>query len=196
MSHPSWIVLTFTSITKTPEVLGLRTRTLWKCLLHGYNVIFLTETWLNDLCYDHNLFPDCFTVFRSDRVSVNKIRGGGVLSALFSRVCSYKRRFNLESCDECVWLEISTSDGLNLLIGNHYFPLDVIPENITNYFRSLENNLDTHNFRLIMVSTGKVYLCWIPIIGLNLREMRSTTPHVFLTLTSALILSLAPIYLI
>jgi hypothetical protein len=37
-----------------------------------YNIICLTETWLDDLCYDHNLFSDCYTVFRSDRLSVNK----------------------------------------------------------------------------------------------------------------------------
>jgi hypothetical protein len=23
-----------------------------------HNIICLTETWLNDMCYDHNLFPD------------------------------------------------------------------------------------------------------------------------------------------
>ncbi|PNF20040.1 hypothetical protein B7P43_G05817 [Cryptotermes secundus] len=116
-----------------------------------YNIICLTETWLNDLCYDHNLFPDCYTVFRSDRASVNKTRGGGVLTALSSKIRSCKRRYDLESCDECVWVEIPTSDGLNLLIGNHYFPPDANPENIANYFRFLENNLDTHNFRVIMV---------------------------------------------
>jgi hypothetical protein len=74
-------------------------------------------------CYDHNLFPDCYAVFRSDRASANKTRGGGALSALSSRVPAYKRRYYLESCDECVLVEVPTSDGLNLLIGNHYFPL-------------------------------------------------------------------------
>jgi hypothetical protein len=64
-------------------------------------------------------------------------RGGGVLIALSSRVRSYKRRYDLESCDECVWVEIPTSDGLNLIIGNHYFPPDTKPENIANYFRFL-----------------------------------------------------------
>ena len=49
-----------------------------------YNIFCLTETWLNDLCLDHNLFPDSYTVLRSDRVSANKTRGGGVLTALSS----------------------------------------------------------------------------------------------------------------
>jgi hypothetical protein len=58
-----------------------------------YNTICLSETWPNDLCYDHNLFPDCCTVLRSDRASVNKTRGRGVLIVLVSRVCSCKRRY-------------------------------------------------------------------------------------------------------
>jgi hypothetical protein len=113
-----------------------------------YSIICLTETWLNDLCY-HNLFPDWYTVFRSDRASVNTTRGGEVLIALSSRVRSYKRRYDLEFYDECVWVEIPTLDSLNLLIGNHYFPPDTKPGNIVSYFRFLENNLDTHNFRVI-----------------------------------------------
>jgi hypothetical protein len=83
------------------------------------NIICFTESWLNDLCYDHNLFPDCYTVFRSDRAFVNKTCGGGVLIDLSSRVRSYKRRYDLEYCDECVWVEIPNLDRLNLLIGNH-----------------------------------------------------------------------------
>jgi hypothetical protein len=44
----------------------------------GNNIICSTEIWVHDLCYDHNLFPDCHTVFRSVRASVNKTRGGRV----------------------------------------------------------------------------------------------------------------------
>jgi hypothetical protein len=51
-----------------------------------------------------------------------------VLIALSPRVRSCKRRCDLESFNECVWVEIPTYDGLNLLIGNHYFPPDTKPE--------------------------------------------------------------------
>jgi hypothetical protein len=102
--------------------------------MSNYNIICLTETWLNDLCYDHNLYPDCYTLFLYDRESVNKTRGGGVLNALSSRFRSYKRRYDLEYCDECVWVEIPTLGGLNFLIGNHYLLPDAKPENIANYF--------------------------------------------------------------
>jgi hypothetical protein len=45
--------------------------------------------------------------------------GGGIHIALSSRVRSYKRRYDLEYCDECVWVEIPL-DGFNFFIGNHY----------------------------------------------------------------------------
>jgi hypothetical protein len=133
------------------NVRGLRTKQLelydnvWST---DHNIIRLTDTWLNDMCYDHNLFPDGHTVFHSDRVCTNKSRGGGVLIALSPRVRSCKRRCDLESLEECVWVEIPTNDGLNLLIGNHYFSPDTKPEVITNYFRFLETNLDSQHFRV------------------------------------------------
>jgi hypothetical protein len=145
------IILTF--IIKTSEVLERSNLNFMKMSApQAIILFFLTETWLNALCYDHNLFPDCYTVLRSERPSVNKTLGGGVLIALSSRVRSYKRRHNLEYCEECVWVEIPTLDGFNLLIGNHYFPPDAKSENIATYFRFLENYLDTHNFRVIMVA--------------------------------------------
>jgi hypothetical protein len=74
-----------------------------------------------------------------------------VLIALFPRVRSCKRRCDLKSFDECVCVEIPIYDCLNLLIGNNYFPPDTKPEVITNYFRFLENNLYTQNFRDILM---------------------------------------------
>ncbi|PNF43033.1 hypothetical protein B7P43_G08782 [Cryptotermes secundus] len=103
------------------------------------------------MCLDHNLFPDSYTVLRSDRMSANKTRGGGVLTALSSKIRSFKRRCDLESYNECVWVEIPTLDNQNLIIGNHYFSPDTKLEVIANYFRSLEDRLDTKNFRVVIV---------------------------------------------
>jgi hypothetical protein len=38
-------------------------------------IIYLSETWLNDLCHVHNLFPGRYTVYRSDRSYIDKARG-------------------------------------------------------------------------------------------------------------------------
>jgi hypothetical protein len=62
----------------------------------------------------------------------------GIFIALSSRVRSCKGRHDLESCDECVWVEIPTPNCLNLLIGNHYFPPNIKLEITANYFNFLE----------------------------------------------------------
>jgi hypothetical protein len=56
-----------------------------------------------------------------------------------------------------VWDQIPTSDVLNLLIGNHYFPPDTKPEIIVNYVNFLENKPDTHNFHVIMVGGFNIF---------------------------------------
>jgi hypothetical protein len=48
------------------NVRGLKTKQLElydNVCSSDHNIICLTETWLNHLYYDHNLFPDCYTVF-------------------------------------------------------------------------------------------------------------------------------------
>jgi hypothetical protein len=67
------------------NVRGLRTKfteLFDNAISSGYNIFCLTETCLNDQCYDQNLFPDGFNVFRSDRIHTEKKRGGGVLIAV------------------------------------------------------------------------------------------------------------------
>jgi len=47
-----------------------------------FQIICLTETWLTDICFDHKLYPDSFTILCSDRVSSTKFKVGGVLIAI------------------------------------------------------------------------------------------------------------------
>jgi exonuclease III len=121
-----------------------------------FQIICLTEIWLNDMCFDHKLFPDSCTIFRSDRVSSTKSRGGGVLTAVSSRVRSFKRRYDLQFYEECVWFEISTQNGRSLLIGNHYFPPDIKSEIMPKYLCSLEKTLDNRNHYVLLIGDFNV----------------------------------------
>ncbi|PNF33451.1 hypothetical protein B7P43_G03353 [Cryptotermes secundus] len=60
--------------------------------------------------------------FRSDRASVSKTRGGGVLTALSSRIRSCKRRYDLESCDS-VDSALAALNALFKMPWNMQFPV-------------------------------------------------------------------------
>jgi hypothetical protein len=108
-----------------------------------------------------------------------------------------KCRYCLEFCDEWVWVEISTSDGLTLLTENHCFLPDSKAEIISIlFFLFLENMLDTHSNRFMGIGDfnrpgfDREWLTATFI--LNLREMQFTPMRVF----SALMLSTAVAYML
>ena len=55
-----------------------------------FQFVCLTEILLNDVCFDHKLFPDCLNNFRSDTVSGTEC-SAVVLTAVSSGVAAYKR---------------------------------------------------------------------------------------------------------
>jgi hypothetical protein len=135
------------------NVRGLRTKQFefyGNVCASNFDIISLSETWLNDQCYDQNLFPSRYTVYRSDRAYVNKDSVGGILTAIDTSLGSCSRRYDLELCSECVWVEIPTADGISMLTGNHYFSPETEPEVITAYFHYLENILGTNNTHVIL----------------------------------------------
>jgi hypothetical protein len=71
--------------------------------------------------------PEIYTVYRSDRDCHNKLRGTGDLIAVSEAVFGAKRRSDFEYTRilRSVWVEITVTDGHNLLIGNHYFAPDM-----------------------------------------------------------------------
>jgi hypothetical protein len=75
--------------------------------------------WLNSLCYDYNLFPNSYTVFRAGRLSTNKTRGSGEPIALSSRMRSYILTCNIQWCDLCTWAVIHASKNVRLLFSNN-----------------------------------------------------------------------------
>lgn len=76
------------------------------------------------------------------RASSTKSRGTGVLIAVSSRVRTFKRKYELRSYDECVWLEISNQVAVVYLL-----VITILPDTklavISEYFCTLEKNLDS-----------------------------------------------------
>jgi hypothetical protein len=62
-----------------------------------------------------------------------KLHVGGALIAVFEAIFGIKLRSDFEYFQECVWVEITVTDGCNLLIGDHYFSPDIMVDVIKNY---------------------------------------------------------------
>jgi hypothetical protein len=74
-----------------------------------------------------------------------------VLIAVSKSLNGVKRRYDLEMTKECVWVEIPVIDNYSLPTGNHYFKPDCDVKLIENYLNSLEVNLNSHLYRVVML---------------------------------------------
>ena len=93
---------------------------LFKDIVYGQDldVICITETWLNDTVYDHELLPSGYTIFRNDR----KGRvGGGVLIATKLNLPTREIDHSVDLL-ECVAVEIDLNNHQTVLFINCYRP--------------------------------------------------------------------------
>ena len=90
---------------------------------NGYDLIAISETWLNDSVFDGELLIHSdFNVFRRDRsrqVVSDKNDGGGVLLAVKSSFQA-SRRYDLETNMEILWVEVLLDSKKSLFVGNCY----------------------------------------------------------------------------
>ena len=132
------------------NVRGLRTKTdsFHMGVMSGnYDIIALTETWLNSSFYDSELFDNRYTVIRRDR-SENKLRGGGVLIALKKNLAYEIIPMNCES--ESVTIKINFK-CISFFISVVYF---VPNTNVELY----EQYLDQFEDILLMKSSNVILL--------------------------------------
>ena len=98
---------------------------------HRFDVVAVTETFLDDSVHDSHIIPPGYSVFRRDR---NR-HGGGV--ALLVRDClNAFRRQDLEAECELVWAELPTRDT-SVLFGVVYRP----PQSPVSYLEELRSSM-------------------------------------------------------
>ncbi|XP_058837086.1 uncharacterized protein LOC131693350 [Topomyia yanbarensis] len=92
-----------------------------------YDVIALTETWLNNRTLSHQVFGSTFDVFRCDRNALNsrKTSGGGVLIAVRHGIKARVINDERWESSEQVWISVKLADR-NLFLCVVYFPPDRI----------------------------------------------------------------------
>lgn len=73
----------------------------------NWDVVVLTETWLNDSVLNAELFPPGYQIFRRDRCELHTglSMGGGVLIAVASHI-KVTRISQLENEGENIWFEL------------------------------------------------------------------------------------------
>lgn len=134
---------------------GLRT----KCLsfyrqvsCENYDVIILTETWLNDSILSSELFDDRYVVYRRDR-DKRKKDGGGVLIAVLRKINSI-RMHQWESDCEDLWviIDISITKSFHrLALCAVYLPPPVLRSNLEHYLDSCNTIFEQSDLGLCIV---------------------------------------------
>ncbi|XP_053686389.1 uncharacterized protein LOC128735932 [Sabethes cyaneus] len=121
------------------NVRGLRTKIddfFLAATERDYDVIVLTETWLDAQIHSAQLFGNAYNVYRCDRSRINstKTRGGGVLIAVSSRLTSYVDPTPVSDTIEQLWVIITTPTR-KVSVGVMYLPP---------YRRTDANAIDDH----------------------------------------------------
>lgn len=87
----------------------------------AYDVIILTETWLNDHIPSPLLFGQAYSVYRKDRdpIRTGKSRGGGVLVAVSNKLASWLSPVKVDESLEQLWVCVSFGE-LTIYVGVLY----------------------------------------------------------------------------
>lgn len=115
--------------------------------LRNFDIICLTETWLDYRTSDETLNIEGFKLYRRDRTGDNH---GGVCVYAKSNVYS-RRRTDLELQDiECIWIEINTQHR-KFLLGTFYRPPNAPAATLSSIEDSIGLSLDA-NIRDILIT--------------------------------------------
>lgn len=124
------------------NVRGLRSKTndLRLGLLNAdYDIVALSETWLNSSIYNSELFNNEYVVFRRDRDAnlTGMERGGGVIVGVKSCFVA-KRLFELETNSENIWIKVRLSSTYSIILALVYFAPSSNFETYKNFFDQLD----------------------------------------------------------
>ena len=115
-----------------------------------FDIIVLTETYLDDSMFDAEIFPENYTVFRRDR-SQNGRQGGGILIAT-SDFLNVSPRDDLLCDSELLFVDFHSYSRKTLTLGVFYGPPNSTLKPLED-LQSALNNLSTPELVLMETST-------------------------------------------
>lgn len=134
------------------NVRGIRSKTQevkLNILSNNFDIIILTETWLNDGVYDGEFMDSRYSIYRRDREQrdPNKTKnGGGVMIAVKNNLKS-NRKLEWESSCEDLWVEvdINTLSKLNhhIAICAAYLPPPVKKDTLNDFLSNTSQIVST-----------------------------------------------------
>ncbi|XP_055604965.1 uncharacterized protein LOC129753190 [Uranotaenia lowii] len=131
-----------------------------------YDVIVLTETWLNDEIFSQQLFGDVYDVYRNDRdaLTTGKRRGGGVLIAVANRWNSLQVSIHTDL--EMLWAKIITS-SCDVFFGVVYMSPDTagvqsVMESYMDLASEIRDKIRYRDYCLLFGDFNQPNLNWVP----------------------------------
>lgn len=122
-----------------------------------YNIICLSETWLNNNCASENYFPDRFSVYRTDRNVNNNDsnRGGGVAILVDNKYKSVRlSQFENDQLEGvCVKVTVRSTDLIIYLV---YIPPNASQETYYNHLNCIKS-IYVNNISILVI--GDFNLC-------------------------------------
>lgn len=175
------------------NVQGLRTKTnelLKNVHTTNYNVIALTETWLNQNISDKELLDDRYVVYRRDRVcgGSEKQDGGGVLLAVTRDIPS-TRVESWEVDVENIWivLQININGRLHkIAICVVYLPPPVKYDKLTKLLESVDLVISHTDEVIILGDFNLNFINWSPVDGCTYMKALEHNSSLGLALTDFL----------
>lgn len=120
--------------------------------VNKYDVIVVTETWLNDNINDGEIFDARYNIYRRDRESSSLAgkEGGGVLIAV-SKAYDSARACQWETTAEDLWVRVKINEGKKINICAVYLPPPVTLQHLDMFLSSVTSVNETTGEEMIVI---------------------------------------------
>ncbi|KAL0879738.1 hypothetical protein ABMA27_003451 [Loxostege sticticalis] len=134
-------------------------------LANDFDVIVLTETWLNTCVFDGEIFDTRYNMFRRDRQAntfSEKVDGGGVLIAVTKKINCY-RNYDFESKCEDLLVTLELKSGSNLNLCAVYLPSPLEISHLEHFLDSSRKVLDNMQDVMIIGDFNIAGIDWVHV---------------------------------